>query len=93
MMFQYFDGNLTHQVLYLYILLTLVLNVRDLPWRYTYIGAELASVSAFVAGMFLLKIHFRFYFFVFWSISTSILQVQVTSKWLISYSASHIFLK
>ena len=51
MMFQYLDGNLTHHVLYLYILPTLVLNLRDQPWRCTYFGAELA----FVAGIFLLK--------------------------------------
>ena len=51
MMFRYFDRNLTYQVLYLYILPKLVLNLSDQPWRCTYFGAELA----FVAGMFLLK--------------------------------------
>ena len=51
MMLQHFDGNLIHRVLYLYILPTLVLNLRDQPRRCTYFGAELA----FVAGMVLLK--------------------------------------
>ena len=51
MVFQYFDENLTHQVIYLYMLHENLLNLTDQPWRCTYFGAELA----FVAGMFLLK--------------------------------------
>ena len=51
MMFQYSDGNLTHQVLNLYILPRHDLNLRDKPWRCKYFGVELE----FVAGTFLLK--------------------------------------
>ena len=50
-MFQSFDGNLRYQVLYPYIVPTLVLNLTDQPGRCTYFGAELA----FVTGMLLLK--------------------------------------
>ena len=49
MLFQDFDWNLTYQVLFVYILLSHHLNLRDQPWRYTDFGPELI----FVAGSFL----------------------------------------
>ena len=51
MVFQYFEKNLTHQVIYLYILPGDLLNLRDQRWKCTYFDAELA----FVAGVFLSK--------------------------------------
>ena len=67
MMFQYFDRNLTHRVLY--ILLRHILNLKRHSWRCKYVGAELA----FAAGVFLLKytIYFQLHFFVIWSVSPS----------------------
>ena len=72
MLFQHFDWDLTHQVLFLYILPSNHMNLRDQSWRCTYFGAELA----FVAANFLRKypwcytIHtIQFHLFVNWTIS------------------------
>ena len=46
MLLQHFDWNLTHQILFLYILLRNHMNLRDQPWRCTYYGAELTIVAA-----------------------------------------------
>ena len=71
MLCQHFDWDLTHQVLFLYILPSNHMNLRDHSWRCTYFGAELT----FVAANFLQKypwcqkILFQFHLFVNWTIS------------------------
>ena len=74
MLFQHFDWDLTHQVLFLYILPSSHMNLRDQLRRCTYFGAELT----FAAGNFLQKypwcyrIHFQFHLFVNWTVSVFI---------------------
>ena len=46
MLFQHFDWDLTHRVLFFYILPSYLKNLRDMSQRYTYFGAELAFVTA-----------------------------------------------
>ena len=71
MLFQQFGWDLTHQILFLYILPSNQMDLRGQPWRCTYFGAGLA----FVAANFLQKypwcytIHFQFHLFVNWTIS------------------------
>ena len=48
---QHFDWDLTHKVLFLYILPSNLMNLRDQPWRCTYFGAELTFVAAKVSLM------------------------------------------
>ena len=74
MLLQHFDWDLTRQVLFLYILPSHHMNLRDQPWRCTYFDAELT----FVAANFLQKypsywiIHFQFHLFVNGTISAFI---------------------
>ena len=74
MLFQHFDWDLTYQVLFLDILPSHHINLRDQPWRCTCFGAELT----FVAPSFLQKypwcqtIYFQFHLFVNWTISAPV---------------------
>ena len=49
MMFQYFDGHLTHQVLYLYILPTLVLKLKEIVLQMHLLWCRLGICSSNVS--------------------------------------------
>ena len=98
MFFQHFNWDLTHQVLFLYILPSNHMNLRDQPWRCTYFGAELT----FVAANFLQKypwcytIHFQFHLVVNWTISVFIssrLARKSPKNSFIPFRESHVFVE
>ena len=97
MMFKYFDGSLTYQVLYLYILPTLVLNVRaSLGDALTLVQNWHLKLECFAEGSLTLDDPFWVSFLcILKYISLYFIQnsMQVTSKWLFLLSASHIILK
>ena len=71
-MFQYFDGDMIHQVLYLCILPGYTWNLRNQPWRRTYFWCR-TGICSWNLSVEVRFIHFQFHFFVIWRISDSIL--------------------
>ena len=58
MLFHHFDWDLTHQILFLYILPSCHMNLRDQPWRCTYLNHKLNwTISAFVSFRLAQKSH------------------------------------
>ena len=97
MMFQYFDGNLRHQVLYRYILPILVSKLEGsaLEMHLLWCRTSICSWNVSVEGSLMLEDPFSVSFLcILGYINLCFFQnsMQVTPKWLIPFSASHIIL-
>ena len=96
MLFEHFDCDLTHQVLFFYILPSHHTNLRDQPWRLTLLWCRTDICSGKLSAKVFLMLDNPFQVASLWKlshISVCFIQVstKVTCKQLIPFRESNVF--